>query len=41
MKIKKGIKQAEKAEHERKSLANSRGDLRGARITQMRGEQCA
>ena len=42
MKIKKRIrKQTEKTEHERKSLANGRGDLRGARITQTCREQSA
>ena len=42
MKIKNGIrKQTQKTEHERKPLSNSRGDLRGARITQTRREQSA
>jgi hypothetical protein len=34
-------KQSEKPKDERKSLPNSRGDLSGARITHLRGEECA
>ena len=36
-----GLSKTEKAEHERKSLPNSRGDLRGARIAQTCREQSA